>query len=472
MRFCTHCGADVVEKEWFCTRCGTAFGAAADPPEGAPECTGCGRSLSPAWRHCGHCGTTTAHAAPWQPPRPDDGDELTGPTREVLIPEVVGESDVELISRSAQAAVPQDAPLPPSGTGTSSPAPPPAPQLPREPVAVPDASAEPAAPPEPEPTAPAGRRPREDDADLSPTEDAELPPIEMEREEPPISIFSQDRLQSGRFDRIDPSLIPAPRGDVAPGSLAARDDHAASLPAVVEHRLPAPIEARSSGDAPEPALFRDPGPSAALARFGLVAVAGIATWTAFALMLLNTRIAEVADATGTVGAVSDAQALVNTRLRPALIAIGALTVLALIRWTHRSYRNVPSFGKTDLRFRPATVALAWFVPGLNLIVPPLAMNDAWRASDVYARDDTRWRRRRGNRWTWLAFAALTVAVGGAALSLFPGRDTFQGAIDANRLLIGAAAALVVGTLAMARAVATITRRQRGRLAPVRAGRDR
>jgi hypothetical protein len=156
--------------------------------------------------------------------------------------------------------------------------------------------------------------------------------------------------------------------------------------------------------------------------------------------------------------------MVNDRLRPTLLAVGVLTLVALIRWTYRSYHNVRSFGKEDLRFGSAAAVWAWLIPGVNLVVPPLLMNDAWRAADVYARDDIRWRRRRGNTWTWIAFVALAISIAAAGLSFVPSRATLQGAIDANRLLIGAAGALVMAAAAMARAVSTITRRQQSRLA--------
>jgi hypothetical protein len=325
-----------------------------------------------------------------------------------LIPEIVEEPDVELISRRHTASVPEDAPAPP----------------------------------------PPGDDPARLRGDPYPTS----LPISMEREEPPVSMSSplRDRLAArgaGMPDEDLPSMLPA----VAAGSRA----------------TPAVVEAKSAGSEPLPSLYRDPRRAAVVARAGLWLVAAFTAAGAVGLYLLNDRIDGLDAGTATAAEVLSAETLVNGRLRPALGAVAVLALLFLMRWSATTYHNVRAFGKTDLRVRPGAAALAWLIPGVNLVVAPLVMNDAWRAADVYARDDPHWRKRRGNRWTGLAVVLLLAAGGSVVMSMAGGRATSAAAMAANQWLMIASGALVLACLALTRAVSSITHRQQTRLHVIR-----
>ncbi len=386
---------------------------------------------------------------------------------QALTPEIVEDADVELISRSFEAAAPPDAPAPP---------PPPAgaPDRPR--------LGEPASTGEPEAAAAAEQTTETDGADEQPPdtpepERPEAPEWLEATEEPPIAIYSRDRLDTEPVDVND--YYPAARSDATTSAQeedpdreeAAPDDaeHAAAsatgLPAVWAGRAPAAVDTRSAGEAPVPTLFRDPARPAAATRLGLIVVALLSGWIALALFLLNNRIADVAAGSGSVSGMAAAQTLVNGRLRPALIGAAAITAIGLMRWTYRAYANLPSFGKSDLRAPRSAAVWAWLVPGVNLVLPPLLINDVWRGADVYARDDVRWKRRKGNPWVGVFVLGIVIAVGSAAISLLlVDRTSFQGAIDANRWLIFAAAGVVVACSGLARAIDVVTARQRQRMA--------
>ncbi len=390
-----------------------------------------------------------------------------------LTPEIVEDVDVELISRSFEAAAPADAPAPP---------PPPAgaPDRPRlgTPARTDEAeTGATAAPAEPAPTD------EDPEAAVIPEPDRPEPPEWLEpTEEPPIAIYSRDRLDTEPVDIADyyPSS-PSDSAVTAPGETPDHDETsdidemgdvdvdsaaATGLPAVWTGRTPAAIDARGAGEAPVPTLFRDPKGPATATRLGLIVVALLSGWIALALFLLNNRIADVATGSGSISGMAAAQTLVNGRLRPVLVAAAVITGIALMVWTYRAYANLPSFGKIDLRAPRSAAVWAWLLPGVNLVLPPLLVNDAWRGADVYARDDVKWKRRKGNPWIVVFVIGIVIAGGSTAMSLLGDRTSFQGAIDANRWLIIAAAGVVIACTGLARAIDAVTARQRQRMAAV------
>lgn len=65
-----------------------------------------------------------------------------------------------------------------------------------------------------------------------------------------------------------------------------------------------------------------------------------------------------------------------------LIGVMIVTTLLLIAWLRRMYRNLPSLGKHDTRFRPGWAVGAWFVPILNWIRPKQMIDEVWHAGDL------------------------------------------------------------------------------------------
>lgn len=82
-----------------------------------------------------------------------------------------------------------------------------------------------------------------------------------------------------------------------------------------------------------------------------------------------------------------------------LVLLVALIVVFLI-WFRRAYRNLPSLGARNLRFRPGWAVGAWFVPILNWFRPMQIARDIWRASDPTLPDTagTPWQ---GRTTSWL-----------------------------------------------------------------------
>jgi hypothetical protein len=67
-------------------------------------------------------------------------------------------------------------------------------------------------------------------------------------------------------------------------------------------------------------------------------------------------------------------------------------------WVHRTYRNLPSLGASDLNYSPGWAVGYYFIPILNLFRPYQVMRETWQASDP---------RNIGQRdWKYLAAPAL------------------------------------------------------------------
>src|SRR5690606_14313927 len=62
-------------------------------------------------------------------------------------------------------------------------------------------------------------------------------------------------------------------------------------------------------------------------------------------------------------------------------ALSAVALLLAVAWTSRAYRNLAALGVDGLRFSPDIVGAAWIVPGVNLLVPKLVLDELWRGSD-------------------------------------------------------------------------------------------
>ena len=92
----------------------------------------------------------------------------------------------------------------------------------------------------------------------------------------------------------------------------------------------------------------------------------------------------------------------------AQLVLYVTTAVLWLRWFSRAYKNLPSLGAQDLRFKPGWAIGAWFVPFLNLVRPKAMTDDTWRASDPEAPpfQGKEWKGRRVNpilHWWWALF---------------------------------------------------------------------
>ena len=67
----------------------------------------------------------------------------------------------------------------------------------------------------------------------------------------------------------------------------------------------------------------------------------------------------------------------------AILAFKLYVAIQLARWTHATLQRVAQGAPCS----PALGAASWFIPGLNLALPPLALRHAWRAAYPDAQED-------------------------------------------------------------------------------------
>ena len=145
----------------------------------------------------------------------------------------------------------------------------------------------------------------------------------------------------------------------------------------------------------------------------------------------------------------------------ALLVLVGTTGLAFVGWAVRAYRNLPALGITDRRYWTVWLVVGWVVPGANLLVPKLVIDDIWRASSpslpIGAGDG--WQRRPVaslvNRW-WCSLLLGPAVVVLAAV----GTRTDAFAADGRLMVAGASAvasaAVVTAAVSARRLVAVIT----------------
>lgn len=155
-----------------------------------------------------------------------------------------------------------------------------------------------------------------------------------------------------------------------------------------------------------------------------------------------------------------------------LIGVTIVTTLLLIAWLRRMYRNLPSLGKHDTRFRPGWAVGAWFVPILNWIRPKQMIDEVWHAGDLELPDSYTYSTE-GERVpavvnVWWGFWVVGSAMGGFVRAQL---DTSTvGKIETALtveffILVG----IVATTLLLERSAATVTVRHQRRAAQL--GRD-
>ncbi|MFC1865572.1 DUF4328 domain-containing protein [Chloroflexota bacterium] len=75
------------------------------------------------------------------------------------------------------------------------------------------------------------------------------------------------------------------------------------------------------------------------------------------------------------------------------IIIFGITVIALLMWVHRVYRNLQSLGADNLMFSPGWAVGGFFIPIWNLLHPFLVVREIWKASDpsIAINDSLAWK---------------------------------------------------------------------------------
>lgn len=155
-----------------------------------------------------------------------------------------------------------------------------------------------------------------------------------------------------------------------------------------------------------------------------------------------------------------------------LIGVTIVTTILLIAWLRRMYRNLPSLGKHDTRFRPGWAVGAWFVPILNWIRPKQMIDEVWHAGDLELPDSYTYPTERERVPAvvnvWWGFWVVGSAMGGLVRAQL---DTstlgkIETALDVEFFIT---VAIVATMLLLERSAATVTVRHQRRAAQL--GRD-
>lgn len=137
------------------------------------------------------------------------------------------------------------------------------------------------------------------------------------------------------------------------------------------------------------------------------------------------------------------------------ILFGAATVVSWLIWQYLAHANARGLARGRRSLPPAVGVAAWIIPGLNLILPLLAMRSLWRSGDPDAEEP-------GHRqgWTtpflWLWWAAWVTGLVLLAMAYGPvldgGEPTYAELITRDHFVIAAA---LVGILAAVLAIINI-----------------
>ncbi len=150
-----------------------------------------------------------------------------------------------------------------------------------------------------------------------------------------------------------------------------------------------------------------------------------------------------------------------TDLRTSAVAVlaglGLLTAVVSVIWMRRALADNAALGAGPPRLGRGWVAPGLLVPGLNLVAPPLLLDELWRGSDPDEPrlDEGRWRSRSGPTLIWLGWSLLLIfcgflVVGGAwnASSDALANDQFAATIDTVGFSVLFVALIVLHVAAM------------------------
>jgi hypothetical protein len=98
-----------------------------------------------------------------------------------------------------------------------------------------------------------------------------------------------------------------------------------------------------------------------------------------------------------------------------LLLLGAIVAVLWLVWQYRAHANLRVL-VPGTRFRPVVGVALWLIPVVNLVGPPLAIRELWRASHPERQD---WRKAWTTPVLWLWWLSVLCAVGLAWWALAP-----------------------------------------------------
>lgn len=144
-----------------------------------------------------------------------------------------------------------------------------------------------------------------------------------------------------------------------------------------------------------------------------------------------------------------------------LLGVVCLTGVVFVYWAVRAYRNLPALAIEDRRYWTIWLIVGWVIPGANLLVPKLLVDDLWRASSPSAgiAGGAGWQRRPVasivNRW-WSSFLLTPGVALLAHVQTRGGLDGVEQKLMVGSLTVVAAVCVVVAAVAARGLVAVVT----------------
>jgi hypothetical protein len=142
---------------------------------------------------------------------------------------------------------------------------------------------------------------------------------------------------------------------------------------------------------------------------------------------------------------------------------GLATLILIMVWHSRCYKNLRVFETQGLKYSPALAALSFIIPLANFVLPYLIMIEVWKASRRYAGKNEDWRKEPVPALVilWLALNLVAAASSVWLIIYFLNPPSSETAVEAamarGRLVVGAAVVLVVAVAWMIVVIVTMRR---------------
>lgn len=190
----------------------------------------------------------------------------------------------------------------------------------------------------------------------------------------------------------------------------------------------------------------------------LALAAAVAVPTAGVLAVLTFRIE---DPTMVVDTATIDLTPVARGLTALLLGTLAVTGVVFVWWAVQAYRNLPALAIEERRYWTIWLVVGWVIPGANLLVPKLLVDDLWRASspEVTVLGGDSWQRRPVativNQW-WGSFLVTPAIIVLGVVTARGGIEDFEQQLWVGGASIAAAVAVTVAAVAARGVVAVVT----------------